>query len=155
LALLGAARADEVLTQRNDNQRTGSSTWPGLNQSTVKGFQLQAILKVDGPVTAQPLFAEGVQIGGKTRSVIFVATATNKIVAFDADPPFQVLWKHVLPRPWAPDANQRVELGGKREANGVITGGYSQMVVIGAPPHDQPILGIESTPVIDRAHRTA
>ena len=30
------ARGRDVLTQRNDNQRTGASHWPGLNQSSRK-----------------------------------------------------------------------------------------------------------------------
>jgi hypothetical protein len=139
-----------VLTQRNNNFRTGASAWPGLNQSTVKGFRLLGTLDVNGPVMAQPLFVEGVEVGGTKHSIILVATALNTIVAFSADPPFRTLWSRTIRDPWFPSDEERMELGATRDAQGRIAGGYSQMAAIGEFPHDHPVLGIESTPVIDR-----
>jgi alpha-tubulin suppressor-like RCC1 family protein len=158
LTVSDAVRAADVLTQRNDNARTGASIWPGLNQQTVRDFRLLATLKVDGPVTAQPLFADGVEIDGVKHSIIFTATALNQVIAFDWNPPFGILWACRLADPWKPNDNERIELGGKRDdpgpdgSPGKVHGGYSQMSGIGMFPNEQPVLGIEATPVIDREH---
>jgi len=40
---------------------------------------------VDGRIYAQPLYVENLTIGGSTKNVVFVATATNSLYAFDAD----------------------------------------------------------------------
>ena len=55
-------------------------------------LQLNWSASVDGPVTGQPLFAGGVQIGGQSRNVLVVATGGNSIYAFDASTGAQ-LWK--------------------------------------------------------------
>ncbi|MBV9502953.1 MAG: hypothetical protein JO138_26570, partial [Acidobacteriaceae bacterium] len=88
---------------------------------------------VDGWIFAQPLYVPGVLINGATRNVVYVATMNNSIYAFDSDnlsatPLWHANFGTALTAPAAngcPDAKQ-----------------------IG------PLLGILSTPVIDRSHNT-
>ena len=130
-------RGQDVLTQRNDNQRTGASASPGLNQATVKGFELLKTLDVDAPVVAQPLYVGAVNIKGRLRSAVFVATATNKVYAFDADPPFDALWSTSLGLPYAPSEHRRIAT----TAVWIDDNNHR-------PPH-YPVVGIEATPAID------
>jgi hypothetical protein len=132
--------AQDVLTQRNNNLRTGVSSWPGLDQTTVKDFQLLASLPVDGPVLAQPLVVLSQMIRGEQHSVLWIATAANTIYAFNADPPFQQLCNPLnLGEPYVPP-NPPV--------------GLAQQVPYFNPrlknnSQQQWIIGIEATPVID------
>ena len=139
-----------VLTQHNDNQRTGTNPdEPTLAPDAVKArFRRLADLPVDPPgeggpagwnaqVVAQPLLAAGVDFGGGVRKdVLVVATMHGTVYAFDAthkdDPAF------AYPRLWA------VWLG----------------TPVLAPPGDQkdmfgtnPEWGILSTPAVDAGRK--
>jgi hypothetical protein len=125
-----------VLTQHNDNQRTGQN----LNETTlntsnvnVASFGKLFTRAADGQLYAQPLYVSNLAIPGKgTHNVVFVATTHNTVYAFDADDPAQgtPLWSVNLgPSIPVPDACFGYRYG---------------------PLHDIHIeVGIISTPVID------
>jgi outer membrane protein assembly factor BamB len=104
LARPAFAQTSNVLTQHNDNFRTGANLSETiLNTATVGSKQFQKLfsLTVDGQISAQPLYLSGVDIPGVgTRNVVYVATMSNKVYAFDADngtlPP---LWQENLGAP--------------------------------------------------------
>jgi hypothetical protein len=78
-----------VLTQHNDNARTGANlNEVQLTTSTVAPghFGLLFSLPVDGQIYTQPLYAPNVRfVDGNQRNVVFVATMHNSVYAFDAD----------------------------------------------------------------------
>jgi len=129
---------NNFLTQRGNNQRTGSFT----NEKTlttsnvnVDGFGRLYSYPVDGQVYAQPLYMQGVNVQGKgIRNVLFITTMHNTVYAFDADSLTSPLWKASLgPSCPLPDANF--------EAYG--------------PYHDIKVeIGTISTPVIDSTTNT-
>ena len=101
---------ESVLTQHNDNRRTGAYLAETvLTRSNVEhNFGLLYTLEGEdtpdgkdhiGPIVAQPLFAKGVVIGGQTKDVLYVASRTNKIYAFDVSPTgsHAPLWHIELP----------------------------------------------------------
>jgi len=96
----GAAQ-NAVLTQHNDNGRTGAylselTLTPGMVGS--RGMRRKFWGQVDGDINAQPLYVPGVLIGGARHNVVYVATRKNTVYAFDADSensstaPSGVLW---------------------------------------------------------------
>jgi F5/8 type C domain/PQQ-like domain len=90
IALLNArsARAVNVLTQHNDNARTGANlSETVLTTTNVNSAQFGKLWSypVNGQVYAQPLVAQGVTIGGVARNVVYVATMHNTVYAFNAD----------------------------------------------------------------------
>jgi hypothetical protein len=78
-----------VLTQHNDNLRTGANLSETiLNTATVGSKQFQKLFSrtVDGQISAQPLYLSGVDIPGVgKRNLVYVATMRNQVYAFDAD----------------------------------------------------------------------
>ncbi len=77
-----------VLTQHDDNQRTGANlNETALTDATVNvnNFGKLFSCPVDGFVYAQPLYVPGVAIAGGTHNVLYVATAHDTVYAFDAD----------------------------------------------------------------------
>jgi len=89
-ALLGssAVQAAEVLTQHNDQWRTGANlSETALTPSNVNASRFGKLFSysVDGQVYAQPLVVQGLAIGGGTHNVVYVATMENTLYAFDAD----------------------------------------------------------------------
>jgi hypothetical protein len=77
-----------VLTQHNDNLRDGvNSKETLLTPATVNvnRFGMLFKLTVDDQIFAQPLVDSAVTIGGKTHSVVYLATANNSVYAFDAN----------------------------------------------------------------------
>jgi hypothetical protein len=77
-----------ITTQHGDTGRTGLNasetilTTANVNQTTFgKLFEKG----VDGDMYPQPLYLQGVSIGGGTHNVVYCATANNSIYAFDAD----------------------------------------------------------------------
>jgi hypothetical protein len=77
-----------VLTQHNDNNRTGwNDQEAALTTANVnpQRFGLLFSLPVDDQVYAQPLVAAHVPINGNYRNVVVVATVNNSLYAFDGD----------------------------------------------------------------------
>ena len=85
---LHEVRAADVLTNRNDNSRTGASlSETVLTPALLKSGRFGKLFahQVDGQIYAQPLFVENLRIGGGNHNVVFVATTQNSVYAFDAD----------------------------------------------------------------------
>ena len=83
-----AVAQTDVLTQHNDNMRTGQNTTETiLTPSNVKSttFGKLFALPVDGYVYAQPLYKSNVSISGVTHNIIYVATENDTVYALDAD----------------------------------------------------------------------
>ena len=81
-----------VLTQHNDIGRSGANLNETiLTPQAVKGiglarFEQLFTLDVDGQIYAQPLYVPGVKLtNGTYHNVLYVATTTNHVYAFDAD----------------------------------------------------------------------
>src|SRR5947208_4408239 len=120
-----------VLTQHNDNARTGANLNEAiLTTSNVNVNQFGRLFSrvVDGQIYAQPLYVPGVTIGQGIHNVVYVATMTNNLYAFDADDPAASapLWQVNLGPP-VPVAD------------------------VGETGDIDPFIGITSTPVIDVA----
>lgn len=86
----------DVLTQHNDNARTGLN----FNETTltpanvnVNQFGLLFKLTVDDQVYAQPLYVAKLAIGGGIHNVVYVATVNNSVYAFDADAQRTPYWQ--------------------------------------------------------------
>ncbi len=100
-----------VLTQHNDNNRTGAQLQETLlNTSNVKPGQFGRLFKlpVDGSVYAQPLYVNALAIPNQgTRNVLYVATMHNTVYAFDGDDPsIRPYWQVSLgPSAPLPDTN--------------------------------------------------
>jgi len=142
----GSLGTDPVLTQHNDNARTGAYTTEtvltpaNVNQTT---FGKLFSYPVDGRIYAQPLYVPNVSITGKgTHNVIFIATEHDSIYAFNADSNGGAnstpLWQITLL-----DAAHGAASGATTVPNGDIS--TADIV---------PEIGITGTPVIDAATGT-
>jgi hypothetical protein len=76
-----------LLTNRYDNARTGANlSETQLNTSNVgasNAFGKLWSYTVDGAIFAQPLYVPGLNIGGGTHNVLYVATMNDKLYALD------------------------------------------------------------------------
>ena len=125
-----SAFADDILTERHDNSRTGAALKVGINSSAVAQWSHLGALNVPGRVYAQPLYAENLPWpDGRRHDVVFVATSENWVYAFNATKPFSLLWQKFL---GAPDRST------------ILDHDVCNSLSPGA-------IGIEATPVIDRA----
>jgi hypothetical protein len=82
------AMAVNVLTQHNDNFRTGANLGEFvLTTSNVNTGQFGKLYsrRLDGQIYAQPLYVHGLTISNKTRNVVYVCTEHNSVYVFDAD----------------------------------------------------------------------
>ncbi len=134
-----------VLTQHNDNARTGQNTSETIlttaNVNTSQFGKLFA-LPVDGQVYAQPLYVPGVTINGGVHNLVIIATENDSVYAYDADSAGAVLlWKtkaSLVDAAHGAGANETA-------LETASTTGCSDM---------QPQIGITSTPVIDSTSKT-
>ena len=80
----------DVLTQHNDNSRTGANLRETvLTPTNVNEKQFGMLFKrvVDDQLYSQPLVVTGVAVGGGTRDLVYVTTVNNSVYAFDANDP--------------------------------------------------------------------
>jgi len=93
--ILAQAQGVSVLTRNYNNQRTGANlSETALNVSNVNSgeFGKLFMLLVDDQVYAGILYVPALQIAGGTHNVIFAATASNTVYAFDSDSLGAPLW---------------------------------------------------------------
>jgi len=77
-----------VLTWHNDNARTGQNLKEKiLTPTTVNATAFGKLFSypVDGQLYAQPLYVQGLTIGGAKHNVVYAATENDSVYAFDAD----------------------------------------------------------------------
>ena len=127
-----------VFTFKYNNQHTGANINEiALNTHNVNGNRFGRLMSypVDGQIYAQPLYAPGVNVGGKGVNMVIAATESNSIYAFDADE---------VNGNTAPIWQDNFENNNARTvtANDVNC------------PDMMPNIGITSTPVIDPATNT-
>ncbi|HKC01348.1 MAG TPA: hypothetical protein VKD23_21365 [Terriglobales bacterium] len=89
LGLSAAWGQNDVLTQHNDNKRSGLNANETLltpANVTVSKFGRLFTHAVDGIIVGQPLYASNVLMNdGQMHNVVYVATQHNTVYAFDAD----------------------------------------------------------------------
>src|SRR5262245_17407170 len=142
-------QSDDVLTQRNDNNRTGASHVAGINQNTVRRFRRLGSFPVNGVVLSQPLYVKSAMVNGVRQQVLIVATSNNDVYAFS---PFenrpQPLWHRALGRPVVsrPGQHPPNAVGADCAPNALAA--WQQPGTL-APGLEDGLIGIESTPVID------
>jgi hypothetical protein len=122
------AQAQNVLTEHNDNARTGANTNETIlttaNVASANFVKLFAD-SVDGQVYAQPLYVQNLNISGGTHNVVFVCTENNSVYAFDADTGGATYWHDGLGTPFSSSCSDL-----------------------------QPMVGITGTPLIDLSSGT-
>jgi hypothetical protein len=100
LTALGQTPALGVFTSHNDQAHTGQN----LNETILtpanvssSNFGLRFANRVDGRIYAQPLYVSNVPIPGQgTHNVVYVATESDTVYAFDADTQAAPLWQTSL-----------------------------------------------------------
>src|ERR1700682_5076792 len=84
----------DVVTYKNDAARTGQNLTESVlsltNVNSTRFGQLR-FLAADGKVDAEPLYLSGLTVQGAIHNVVFVATESDSVYAFDADSG-AVLW---------------------------------------------------------------
>jgi hypothetical protein len=138
-----------VLTQHNDNGRSGAYLYEGaLTASTVSPTAFGRLFEreVDGYVRAQPLYVRAVSTPSGTKNLIVVVTTMNSVYAYDADAaagsPDGPIWHTTLGTPVVQNDGSSKSVPGpviersnaSTNANCGVTGDF---------------VGIMSTPVID------
>ena len=128
----------DVVTNRYDPQLTGANlAETTLTPANVNMSQFGKLYSypVDGAVYAQPLYVSGVTIAGAARNVLYVATMNDKLYAFDADSASaSALWM--------------------KDFTGTGVTAVPMTDIVSPTRNIIGNVGIESTPVIDRATNT-
>ncbi|MDP9280012.1 MAG: PQQ-like beta-propeller repeat protein [Gemmatimonadota bacterium] len=128
-------QAASVLTQHNDNSRSGwNDNETALTTTNVNDRQFGVVftLPVDGQVYAQPLVVGHVNIGGSYHNVVLVATVNNTVFAFDGDDGTLFWQKNFTAPGMRPPRNT--------DMTGACSGSYTDF---------SGNIGIVGTPVID------
>jgi outer membrane protein assembly factor BamB len=140
---------EDVLTQHNDNLRTGRAQTRDLSPANVTSgkFDYLFSMPVDGEVFAQPLYVSGLDMGqlgraAPLRNVVFVATMKNQVYAFDANNSDTDV-KGITKPLWRTDLGPAVDVDTELRA----IGEGCNDIVHGAS------IGILATPVIDPGRR--
>jgi len=146
----------DVLTQRNDNNRSGASHWPGVNQNSIRQFRKIGELSVgaDAVVTAQPLYAHSAIVRNVRQPVLIVATSNNVVFAFAPFAPSgaALLWRTPGdPPPLGLGAPLKAPPDGRAPAGANCSIGAE--AVHSSAANSSFLVGIEATPVIDVANR--
>ena len=84
----GALAQVDVLTQHNNNARTGVNLQEtSLTTANVNKTQFGMLFKrvLDDQLYTQPLIVTGIAAGGGTRDLVYVTTVNNSVYAFDAN----------------------------------------------------------------------
>ena len=134
---LESGRAVDVLTQHNDQWRTGSNTREtALTTASVTPATFGKLYTylVHGYVYAQPLYVSGLTVAGGQHNLLFVATMEDDVYAFDAD--------------------NNATYWHKQFTGGQITPVPIKDIVGRGDLNIHGNVGILSTPVIDRATST-
>jgi outer membrane protein assembly factor BamB len=129
----------DVLTQHNDAARTGANLRETiLTKANVRTATFGKLfdIPVQGQVYAQPLVVTKLNIGGRSRTVLYVATAHNMVYAFDGDTGEELWSRNVGPSMPTPSTFFP-------SSGGAVP--YRDMT---------PEIGITATPVIDRDTNT-
>jgi hypothetical protein len=138
MVLVSALEAIDVVTNRYDAQLTGANlAETTLTPANVNMNQFGKLYSypVNGAVYAQPLYVSGVSIAGTVRNVLYVATMNDKLYAFDADSASpSALWM--------------------RDFTGAGVTAVPMTDIVSPTRNIIGNVGIESTPVIDRATNT-
>src|SRR4051812_17275084 len=139
-----ATGGTDVLTSRYNDSQTGANlTETTLTPQNVNASSFGRLWRytVDGYVYAQPLEVSQVRMGdGQVHNVLIVATENDSVYALDANDPTAgprhngVLWQDSFINP----------------AQGITPVPYQDVETIDIVP----VLGITSTPVVDRATQT-
>jgi hypothetical protein len=131
VAAVSAGAQVDVLTQHNDNTRTGVNLRETvLTPENVTKARFGMLFKhvVDDQLYTQPLIVTGVEVGGGTHDIVYVTTVNNSVYAFDANDAAAVepIW-HVN---FGTPANMHSTNFGCLDING-------QMGIIGTPVIDK------------------
>ena len=153
------AQSVNVLTQHNDNARTGANlSETQLNISTVGPGQFGKLfsVSVDGQIYAQPLYVSKLKFAdGSIHNVVYVATMHNSVYAIDADTP-SVLWSKNLGTPviynFMPMVKAMAQWKWRELRDNVLCDPGSPRQNV--PRNIEPEIGITSTPVIDLISNT-
>ncbi len=150
-------RSDEVVTQRNNNDRTGASYVRGLNSTSVRSFRKLGELAFDGAITAQPLYARSALVKGSRQPVLIVATSNNNVFAVSPDERRVELWRVSLDQPTVNSSKVNIPFPLPNDSANVVTPGA--ICAVGAIYAEQeqaagPLgkIGVEATPVLDLAN---
>jgi hypothetical protein len=143
-------RSDDVLTQRNDNNRTGTSYVAGINQHTVARFKRLGSFPVNGVVLSQPLYVHSAMVNNARQPVLIVATSHNDIYAFSpSGQRTQPLWHTSLARPVvSKSGDPPPPADGAGCAPNALAAWQEPRTLAGL---EDGLVGIESTPVVDPA----
>jgi hypothetical protein len=142
VVVLSTAGQTSVLTQHNDNARTGQNTSETILNTTnvnVNQFGKLFAMPVIGQVYAQPLYVPSVTVNGGVHNVVIIATENDTVYAYDADSSGAPLWEASMV-----DAAHGAGTG-ETALNSATTTGCGDT---------QPQVGITSTPVIDPTSKT-
>jgi hypothetical protein len=137
--LLACILVQAVTMNRYDAAVTGATTREReLNVKNVNAASFGRLYSyyVDGAAYAQPLYIPSVSVAGATHNVLYVATMSDRLYAFDADRPGAPLWMRDFTN----------EAAGVTPVPVVDITNRNDLNIVGT-------VGIEGTPVIDLAGR--